>query len=170
MISLHGFGQFQLSKVVPQSNLAESLTYKLGTSGLHRLLPKLKMHTRTAERLALHTELGLGEVASFESSSGSFFIGSLTQTPAMEQLCASPLCSEQLLDEQLLGKELGMPIDIPELQSASSNESLQENELVAAYSTTSFQDDRLQQEELAAAYLPKSFHRISLQQDQLVAA
>ena len=35
------FGQFQLSKVGPQSNLAESLTYNLGTSGLHRLLPKL---------------------------------------------------------------------------------------------------------------------------------
>ena len=89
-LELHSwFGQFQLSKVGPQSNLAESLTYKLGTSGLHRLLPRLKMHTRSAEKLALHTELGLGEVASFESSSGSFFIGSLTQTPAMEELCAS---------------------------------------------------------------------------------
>ena len=83
------FGQFQLSKVGPQSNLAESLTYNLGTSGLHRLLPKLRMHTRAAEKLALHTELGLGEVASFESSSGSFFIGSLSQAPAMEELCTS---------------------------------------------------------------------------------
>ena len=164
------FGQFQLSKVGPQSNLAESLTYNLGIFGLHRLLPKLRMHARDVEKLALHTELGFGEVASFESSSGSFFIGSLSQTPAMEKLCASQLCSEQLLDEQLLGKELGMPIDLPELQSALSNESLQENELATAYSTASFQDDRLQQEELAAAYLPKSFHRISLQQDQLVAA
>ena len=139
-LELHSrFGQFQLSKVGPQSNLAESLTYKLGTSGLHRLLPRLKMHTRAAEKLALHTELGLGEVASFESSSGSFLIGSLTQNPAMEQLCASPLCSEQLLDE-----------------SALSNESLRENELAAAYSTASFQDD--------------SFERITFQQNQLVAA
>ena len=131
------FGQFQLSKVGPKSNLAESLTYKLRTSGLHRLLPKLKMHTRTAERLALHTELGLGEVASFESSSGSFFIGSLSRPPAMEKLCASQLCSEQLLDEQLLGKESEKHLDLPELQSASFNESLRSDELVAAYSTSS---------------------------------
>ena len=164
------FGQFQLSKVGPQSNLAESLTYNLGTSGLHRLLPKLRMHTRAAEKLALHTELGFGEVTSFESSSGSFFIGSLSQTPAMEELCASQLCSEQLLDEQLLGKETGKHIDLPELQSASFNQSLRSDELVAAYSTASFQDDRLQQEELAAAYSRDSFHRKSLQIDELVAA
>ena len=161
-LELHSwFGQFQLSKVGPQSNLAESLTYKLGTSGLHRLLPKLRMHARTAEELALHTELGLGEVASFESSSGSFFIGSLTQTPAMEQLCASQLCSEQLLDEQLLGKELGMPIDLPELQSTSSNESfhrisLQQDQLVAAYSQNSLHSQSLETEELATASSEKA--------------
>ena len=117
------------------------------------------MHAWTAERLALHTELGLGEVASFESSSGSLFIGSLSQTPAMEQLCASPLCSEQLLDElAFLGQELGQPIELAELESASFNESLRSDELVAAYSTASFQDDRLQQEELVAAY---SRHELS---------
>ena len=141
-LELHSwFGQFQLSKVGPQSNLAESLTYKLGTSGLHRLLPRLKMHTRAAEKLALHTELGLGEVASFESSSGSFFIGSLTQTSAMEQLCASPLCSEQLLDE-----------------SALSNESLRENELVAAYSQTSLHSQSLEELE------EESLHSQSLEE------
>ena len=164
------FGQFQHSKVGPQSNLAESLTYNLGTSGLHRLLPKLRMHTRTAEKLALHTELCLREVASFESSSGSFFIGSLSQTQAMEELCASQLCSEQLLDEQLSGKESDKHLDLPELQSASSNESLQSDELVAAYSTANFQHERLQQEELAAAYSTESFHRQSLQSDELAAA
>ena len=63
------------------------------------------MHTRAAEKLALHTELGFGEVASFESSSSSFFIGSLSQAPAMEKLCTSQLESEQLLDDQLSGKE-----------------------------------------------------------------
>ena len=168
-LELHSwFGQFQLSKVRPQSNLAESLTYKLGTSGLYRLLPKLKMHARTAEQLALHTELGFGEVASFESSSGSFFIGSLAQTPAMEQPCASQLGSEQLLDEQLLGKELGMPIDLPELQSALSNESLQENELVAAYSKNSLHSQSLVIDELATAYSADSLHSQSLETEELL--
>ena len=173
-LELHSwFGQFQLSKVGPQSNLAESLTYKLGTSGLHRLLPRLKMHTRSAERLALHTELGLGEVASFESSSGSFFIGSLSQTPAMEQLCASQLCSEQLLDGQLLGKELGMPIDLPELQSTSSNESfhrisLQQDQLVAAYSQNGLHSQSLETEELATASSEASLHSQSLATEELV--
>ena len=172
-LELHSwFGQFQLSKV-PQSNLAESLTYKLGTSGLYRLLPKLKMHARTAEELALHTELGLGEVASFESSSGSFFIGSLSQTPAMEQLCASPLCSEQLLDGKLLGKELGMPIDLPELQSTSSNESfrsisLQQDQLVAAYSQNGLHSQSLEIEELVPASSEDSLHSQSLATEELV--
>ena len=162
------FGQFQLSKVGFQSNLAESLTYNLGTSGLHKLLPKLRMHTRTAEMLALHTELA-EEVALFGSSSGSFFIGSLSQAPAMEELCTSQLASEQLLDEQLLGKQTGKPMALPELQSASSDESLQSDELVATYSTTSFQHDSLQHDELVAAYSTESFHRQSLQTDELAA-
>ena len=56
--------------------------------------------------------------------------------------------SEQLLDEQLLGKETGKPIDLPELQSALSNDSLQSDELVAAYSRDSLQHHSLQQKEL----------------------
>ena len=66
------------------------------------------MHTRTAEMLALPTELA-GEVAFFRSSSSSFFIGMLRKAPAMAQLGS---------EEQLLGKELGKPINIPELESA----------------------------------------------------
>ena len=185
---LSWFAQFQLSKVGPQSNLAETLTYKLGTSGLHRLLPRLKMHTRSAEKLALHTELGLGEVASFESSSGSFFIGSLTQTLAMEELCASQPCSDQLLDEKLSGKEFVDHLAIPELEStkllqqqlssggantALHNElrqtsfqpesSLTEDKLEQLASTMSFQELSLQQDSLQAAYSKGSLQHQSLQ-------
>ena len=130
-----------------QQNLAESLTNNCTASGLHRLLLRLKMHTKSAEALALPTGLGLGEVASFGSSSTSFFIGALSKAPAMAQLE-----SEQLLDEQLLGKETGKPIDLPELESALSNESLQPDELVAAYSRDSLQHQCFQQDELEAAY------------------
>ena len=38
-------GQFQLSKVQPRQNLAEQLANTQTACGLHRLLPKLKMHT-----------------------------------------------------------------------------------------------------------------------------
>ena len=141
------FGQLQLSRVSSQHNLAELLTYNCSASGLQRLLLRLKMHTRPAEALALPTGLGLGEVASFGSSSTSFFIGALSKAPAMAKLE-----SEQLLDEQLLGKEIGKPIDLPELDSALPNESLQSNELAAAYSRDSFQHQCLQQDELEAAY------------------
>ena len=157
----HWFGQFQLSKVPPHQNLAESLTYNLSASGLHRLLPQLKMHTRPAELLALSTALA-GEVAFFRSSSSSFFIGMLRKAPAMAQLGS---------EEQLLGKELGKPINIPELESASlPKTSLQPDELAAAYSGDSFQQHSLQSDELVAAYSPDSFQHQSLQADELVAA
>ena len=141
------FGQFQLSKVGPQSNLAESLTYNLGTSGLYRLLLKLKMHTRAAEELALHTELGFGEVASFESSMGSFFIGSLTQTPAMEQLCASQPCSDQLLDEKLSGKEFVDHLAILELEPSGGATTALHNELrkTSFQPESSLTEDKLEQ-------------------------
>ena len=157
----HWFGQFQLSKVPPQQNLASSLTYNLSASGLHRLLPKLKMHTRPAEMLAWSTELA-GEVAFFRSSPSSFFIGMLRKAPAMAQLGS---------EEQLSGKEIGKPINIPELESALLSEtSLQSDELAAAYSTDSFQHQSLQPDELAAACSTDSFQHQSLHADELVAA
>ena len=48
-------GQFQLSKVQPRQNLAEQLANTHTACCLHRLLPKLKMHTRPAEMVALPT-------------------------------------------------------------------------------------------------------------------
>ena len=135
-------GQFQLSKVQPRQNLAEQLTNTQTASGLHRLLPKLRMHTRPAEMVALPTVLA-GEPA-FVQCSSSFYIGMLSRAPAMAQLCS----------EELLGKESEKHLDLPELDSALLSEnSLQQDELVAAYSTESFHQQSLQPDELEAAYL-----------------
>ena len=158
------FGQFQLSKVQPRQNLAEQLANTQTACGLHRLLPKLKMHTRPAEMVALPT-VQAGEPAFFPSSS-SFYIGMLSRAPAMEKLCLEELCSEELL-----GKELEKHLAIPELDSALLSEtSLQQDELVAAYSTESFRQQSLQPDELEAAYLSNSFQHQSLQQKELSAA
>ena len=74
-------------------------------------------------------------------------------------------------EEQLSGKELGKPINIPELESALlPKTSLQPDQLVAAYSADSFQHQSLQSNELVAAYSRDSFQHQSLQADELVAA
>ena len=49
------FGQFQLSKVHVHQDLAAYLTYNPPASGLHWLLPKLRMHIKTVEARALPT-------------------------------------------------------------------------------------------------------------------
>ena len=89
------FGQFQLSKVSPKQNLAATLANNSTASGLHRLLPKLKMHARAADALALSTGRG-EETAFFRSSPGSFFIGVLRKASAMPQL----LSAKELLGER----------------------------------------------------------------------
>ena len=133
------FGQFQLSKVTPQQNLAATLTNNQTAFGLHRLLPKLKMHTRAADALALSTGLGRGP-AFFRSSSSSFFIGVLRKAPAMVQLVSA---------EELLGKEPAKTINIPELEPALlPKTSLQQKELAATALTA---DMSLQQREPSAS-------------------
>ena len=102
------FGQFQLSKVGPKQNLAATLANNSTTSGLHRLLPKLKMHARAADALALSTGRR-EETAFFRSSSGSFFIGVPRKASAMSQLLSA---------EELLGKEDVKPNNLPELAAA----------------------------------------------------
>ena len=152
-------GQFQLSKVQPRQNLAEQLANTHSASGLHRLLPKLKMHTRPAEKVALPT-VQAGEPA-FVQCSSSFYIGMLSRAPAMAQLCS----------EELWGKESEKHNDLPELVSAFLSEnSLQQDELVAAYLTESLHNQSLQPDELEAAYLRNSFQHQSLQQKELSAA
>ena len=150
------FGQFQLSK----QNLAATLTNNQTASGLHRLLPKLKMHARAADALALSTGQG-EETAFFRSSSSRFFIGVLRKTPAMAQL---------VIAEELLGKENAKTLNIPELAAAYATDlsfqlqSLQRKEFVAAASTAK---TSLQQKELAwlKAFKPESSTRAF--QDQL---
>ena len=135
------------------------------------------------------------------SSLGSFYIG---------QLCCAPAMEKPQLVQKLSGKEFVDHLAIPELDStkllqqqlssrgattALHNElrqnSLRTDELAAAYSKGSFQDQSLQEKELSAAYataLPKelgrtalamelerpastmSFQQLSLQQHSLQAA
>ena len=142
------FGQFQLSKVGPKQNLAATLANNSTASGLHRLLPKLKMHARAADTLALSTGRG-EETAFFRSSSGSFFIGVLRKASAMSQLLSA---------EELLRREDVKPNNIPEL--------------AAAYATDlSLQHQCLQREELATAYAPQlRVQHQSLQEEEFVAA
>ena len=84
-------GKFQLSKARAHQNLAEELTQNLSTGGLHKLLSKLRLHTQTVEMQALTTELSREQLASFQSSLSSFYIGVVSRTPMMEQqLSESP--------------------------------------------------------------------------------
>ena len=63
------------------------------------------MHTRSADALALSTELGVGP-AFFRSSSSSFFIGVLSLTPAMAQLTARELETAYCEEKSFRHKEL----------------------------------------------------------------
>ena len=106
-------GQLQLTKVLPAKNLAESLTKNLSTSGL---LPKLMVHTRAVESLALLTRLSQDQLASFCSSSSSFFIGMVTLHPKMAQTRASSTdVSLQLPSLTERGKETEKNPTFPQL-------------------------------------------------------
>ena len=158
-LSRSQLGQFQLSKVQPKQNLAEQLANNHTACSLHKLLPKLQMQARPAGKLALPTVRCKGRAFS-SSSLGNFYIGILCRASAMEKPGS----------EQLSGKESEKHLDLPELQSALSNESLQSDELAAAYSKGSLQDQSLQPDELEAAYVSSSFQDQSLQQRELSAA
>ena len=126
------------------------------------------MHTRSADALALSTELGSGP-AFFRSSSSSFFIGVLSKTPAMAQLTAREL--EAAYCKESLQKEL---------EAAYCEEtSFQHKELEAAYPAhhgwPAFTDYLLGQTkarelELSLAQLckpklqPRAYSRMSLEQ------
>ena len=187
-------GQFQLSKVQPQQNLAELLANNLRACDLHRLLPKLQLQARCAGELALPTVQCEGG-AFVSSSLGSFYIG---------QLCCAPAMEKPQLVQKLSGKELVDHLAIPELESTKlfqqqlssggantalhdelQQNSLQQASLQAAYSedklersasTRSFRQQSLQQNSLQAAYSIGSFQTHSLTvtslsfQDQLTPA
>ena len=130
------FGQFQLSKVHVHQDLAAYLTYNPSASGLHWLLPKLRMHIKLVEALALPTRLCEKE-AFFLGGPSSFYIGVISLTPMMTQLDLDQL-ERPALEElpltayarQLWGKEPEKPIKIPELELALLPQtSLQRKEL-----------------------------------------
>ena len=100
-------GQFQLSKIQPQQNLAELLANNLRACDLHRLLPKLQLQARPAGELALPTVQCEGR-AFVSSSLGSFYIG---------QLCCAPAMEKPQLVQKLFGKEFVDHLAIPELES-----------------------------------------------------
>ena len=107
------FGQFQLSKVQVHQDFAAKLTYNPQASELHRLLPKLKMHVKTAEARALPTVLCEKE-AFFLGSLCSFYIGVVSLTPIMAQLdLAQP---EQLDLAQLERTAFGSQLDLAQLE------------------------------------------------------
>ena len=73
------------------------------------------------------------------------------------------LCSFQLVCAALLLRNCSFTMSLP-------TESLQADQLEAAYSRSSFQQPSLQPEELVTAYSRSSFQQHSLQQDELAAA
>ena len=106
---LSRMGQFQLSKIA----------HKLSASGLSRLLPKLKVHTRSASGVALPT--GLRAAQAFFVGSSSFYIGMLTKHPA--QLDLSELEQDAMAELQsaacrteLSGQELEKQNNLPKLE------------------------------------------------------
>ena len=164
-------GQFQLSKVQPQQNLAEQMTNTHEACALHRLLPKLEMHTRVAETTALLTVRGK-ERAFLSRSLGSFFIGVVSRAPAMKELCFQLGSAEELW-----GKELEKPNKIPQLGTAllyktSLQPELERTALTAELDSTALtEESNLQQQELAAAYASElAIQDQSLQQKELTAA
>ena len=117
-------GQFQVSKVASHKNLAEKLTYNLGTPSLEEMLTKLRVHHQPAEMQALPTRLSGEEGAFFLRGPPSFYIGMLTKHPAqldlseLEQDAMEELCALQLCSEQLSGKESEEQFDLPKLYPA----------------------------------------------------
>ena len=107
------FGQFQLSKVQVHQDFAAMLTYNPPASELHWLLPKLKMHNKTAEARALPTVLCEKE-AFFLGSPCSFYIGVVSLTPIMAQLDLAQL--ERTVFEQLTLTAYATQLDLAQLE------------------------------------------------------
>ena len=107
------FGQFQLSKVRFNQDLAAKLTYNPPASELHRLLPKLKMHIKTAaEARALSTVLCENEA--FLGRPSSFYIGVVNLTPIMAELGLEQL--EQTVSRQLTLTAYARKLDQDQLE------------------------------------------------------
>ena len=162
-------GQFRLSKVRPQQNLAELLANNLRACELHRLLPKLQLQARCIRELALPTVRCQGK-AFFSSSPGSFYIGQLRCASAMEisqlvpklsekesvdHLAIPKLDSTDLIQQQLSSggaiTALHIALDLPELELRQS--SLYLDKLERLDSTIQLTTKELTREELAGSLL-----------------
>ena len=104
------------------------------------------------------------QLASTEAKTNSFSTQSLSGILSF-RMCLRIfwLCSFQLVCAALLLGNWSFTISFP-------TESLQADQLEAAYFRSSFQQPSLQQEELVTAYSRKSFEQESLLQDELAAA
>ena len=143
------------SKVQPRTNLAAQLANTQQACALHRLLPKLRMHTRAAETVAL-TTVPAGKPA-FVSSSSSFYIGMLTKHPAqldlseLEQNAMEELCVSQLCSEELSGEELEENNNLKELDGSALHTEKIELEQIAS----KMNQDSLSERSLRENVLPK---------------
>ena len=144
-----GLGQFQLSRVHSQQNLAEQLANNLRACDLHRLLPKLQMHAGPARMQALPT-VQSEDRAFLSSSLGSFYIGQLRCTSAMEMSQLVPKLSEEESVENLAAPKLeSTKILQQQLPSGGANTALHDE-----LATISLQGINLQ-----AAYLQDEIAR-----------
>ena len=110
------FGQFELSKVLSHQTFAKQLTYNPPACELHRLLPKLKMHTQAARERALP----LCKEGAFFLGPCSFYIGVVSLTPAMEPLELAEL--EQTVSKQLTQTASDRQLDQDELERIELNQ------------------------------------------------
>ena len=113
------FGQFQLSKVRFNKDLASKLTYNLPACELHWLLPKLRMHNKIADARALPPVLCEKE-AFFVGRPCSFYIGAVSFPPNMEELGLEQL--EQTVSKQLTLTAYARQLDQDELERIELNQ------------------------------------------------
>ena len=176
-------GQFRLSKVRPQQNLAELLANNLRACELHRLLPKLQLQARCTGELALPTVRCEGR-AFFSSGVDSFYIGQLRCAPAMEKpqlvqklsgkesvdhLAIPKLDSTDLIQHQLSSggaiTALHIALDLPELELHKSSLQLDKLELrqLSSQPESSLTDDKLERSDSTMSLQQRSLQKQSLQ-------
>ena len=143
-------------------DFAAMLTYNPPASGLHWLLPKLRMHIKTVEARALPTRLCEKEVF-FLGSPSSFYIGVVSLTPMMAQLDLAQL--EQTAFEQLTLTAYATQLDLAQLERIDLDQ-LERDQLERIGLD---QLERIALEELSGKELekPSKIPELQLQQQEL---
>ena len=148
--------------MLPHKNLAESLTKNLTPSGLHRLLPKLSVHTKAVDSQALLTRLSQEQLASFSGS--SFFIGMVTLHPQMALIKASStVLSLQLPSLTGGGEEKEKNIAYPQLATAQLQKRIVSRKSLQCHQPTQTSFDSLTGYSLSKQFCKKSFQSLSEQ-------